>query len=72
MHGNITILSRQKAGKNGVAVLYQSAASRCLTLLGKFEGAQANNRANGRRMFGEGDQGGGSDEVSRDKEGLQD
>jgi len=43
--------------------------------LGDFEGAQADNRANGRRMFDEGDQvaaqGKYHDEVDGDREKLQ-
>jgi len=34
---------------------YQTAASRRSTLLGDFEGAQADNHANGGRIFDEGD-----------------
>ncbi|KAF4632945.1 hypothetical protein G7Y89_g5179 [Cudoniella acicularis] len=54
---------------------YQTAASRCSTLLGDFEGAQADNRANGRRIFDEGGQIATEreyhDEVDKDQERLQ-
>jgi hypothetical protein len=54
---------------------YQTAASRCSTILVDFKGAQADNRANGRRIFDEGDQVAAErehhDEVNRDQERLQ-
>jgi hypothetical protein len=54
---------------------YQTAASRCSTLSGVFEGAQADNRGNGRRIFDDGDQVAAQreyyDEVDGDQERLQ-
>jgi hypothetical protein len=54
---------------------YQTAASRCSTLSGDFEGGQADNRGNRRRIFDDVDQVAAQreyyDEVDGDQERLQ-